>query len=253
MNNIEPEDMMKLQTENYNVFGEMATPLFIKFMNDAALDETEKKYFDILRSWNHRNDVDEKGATIFFASWNSFANEVWHDDLARTKLPMMRPVASALLEAVIKDTSFKFLDDITTTQKETLRDDITNSFKKAVLELKTAESEGRLAWGKYKDTKVQHLAKLAPFSRLHLPIGGGTHCINAATGDHGPSWRMIVSLTDSTQAYGVYPGGQNGNPGSPYYDTFIDKWANGEYYPLWVMKKDEASDKRVKYRVEFGK
>ncbi|MBL0334713.1 MAG: penicillin acylase family protein [Chitinophagaceae bacterium] len=27
-----------------------------------------------------------------------------------------------------------------------------------------------------------------------------------------PSWRMIVQLTGTTEAYGVYPGGQNGKP-----------------------------------------
>ena len=63
---------------------------------------------------------------------------------------------------------------------------------------------------------------------------------------------MVVSLTPETQAYGVYPGGQNGNPGSIYYDNFIDTWANGKYYPLWVMKKEEAGDARVKYKMSFN-
>jgi len=98
-----------------------------------------------------------------------------------------------------------------------------------------------------------HLARLAPFSRLHLTTGGGRHCINATSQDHGPSWRMIVSLTDTTEAYGVFPGGESGNPGSPYYDTFVDKWAKGEYYFLWIMNRNETGDKRVKYKMEFGK
>jgi len=88
---------------------------------------------------------------------------------------------------------------------------------------------------------------------LNLPIGGGTHCINAAKSNHGPSWRMIVSLTPKTEAYGVYPGGQSGNPGSRFYDNFIDKWAAGEYYPLWVMARGEERDKRVKATIRFNK
>ncbi|HEY8691078.1 MAG TPA: penicillin acylase family protein, partial [Chitinophagaceae bacterium] len=108
-------------------------------------------------------------------------------------------------------------------------------------------------WAKYKDTKVVHLAKLDAFSRLHLPIGGGTHCINAAKSNHGPSWRMIVSLTPETEAYGVYPGGQSGNPGSKYYDNFIDTWVAGKYYPLWVMKQNEEGDKRIKAKMTFEK
>jgi penicillin amidase len=50
---------------------------------------------------------------------------------------------------------------------------------------------------------------------------------------------MIVSLEDDVKAYGVYPGGQSGNPGSRYYDNFIDRWAEGKYYSLWFMSSEE--------------
>jgi penicillin amidase len=252
MNNITPQDMMKLQTENYDVFAEMAMPLFLKYVNQDSLEEPEKKYFDIMKSWNLRDDYNEKGATVFNAAWDYFEKEVWFDDMTKTTLPMVHPVESVLLEAILRDTAFKFIDDITTPQKETLRDEITKGFKKAITSLKPLEAEDRLEWGKAKDTRVTHLARLGPFSRLHLPIGGGRHCINAASPDHGPSWRMIVSLTDTTEAYGVYPGGESGNPGSPYYDSFVDQWAAGKYYPLWIMKKEDAGNSKIRYKMEFG-
>jgi penicillin amidase len=253
MNKISPENMMELQTENYNVFAEMSVPLFLKYVNLDSLDEIQKKYFDILKAWNLRNDPGEKGATIFTKAWECFEKEVWYDDMTKSPLPMVRPVESVLVEALLRDTAFKFVDDIRTPQKETLRDQITTGFKKGVASLKSLDTEGRLDWEKAKDTKVMHLARLAPFSRLHLPIGGGRHCINAANEEHGPSWRMVVALTDTTEAYGVYPGGESGNPGSPYYDSFIDKWAKGEYYPLWIMNRNETSDKRVRFKMAFGK
>jgi penicillin amidase len=56
---------------------------------------------------------------------------------------------------------------------------------------------------------------------------------------------MIVQLSNPTEAYGVYPGGQSGNPGSKFYDNFVDTWAHAKYYPLWVMKETEAKDKRI--------
>ena len=164
----------------------------------------------------------------------------------------MMPYESTLLNNILKDSSFKFLDDINTPQKETLADDVTAAFKKAAFTAKNAEADGRLEWGKYKDTKVLHLARLEALSRLHLPIGGGTNTINAANSQHGPSWRMIVSLTPETEAYGVYPGGQSGNPGSKFYDDFIDKWAQGNYNTLWVMKAGESTDKKVKWKMSFN-
>ena len=125
---------------------------------------------------------------------------------------------------------------------------------KHVLQLKQPALEGKLDWGKYKATHLTHLARiLVPFNRMNLPIGGGTHCINAAKPDHGPSWRMVISLTQQTEAYGVYPGGQSGNPGSKYYDNFVDQWAAGKYYTLWMMTKGEDKDKRVKAVMSFGK
>ena len=105
----------------------------------------------------------------------------------------------------------------------------------------------------YKRQGVYHLTKIPSFSRLNLPIGGGKNIINAARDNHGPSWRMVVSLTQETQAYGIYPGGQSGNPGSKYYDTFISDWAEGKYYTLWMMKKAEEKDSRVKWTMHFEK
>jgi penicillin amidase len=113
--------------------------------------------------------------------------------------------------------------------------------------------EGNVNWADFKDTHVSHLLKMPEFSRLHLQIGGGNHIINAAKSDHGPSWRMVVQLTEKTEAYGVYPGGQSGNPGSKYYDNFVDDWAAGKYYTLWVMEEEETKSEKVKWKMVFSK
>jgi penicillin amidase len=60
-------------------------------------------------------------------------------------------------------------------------------------------------------------------------------------------------LTPDTEAYGIYPAGQSGNPGSRFYDNFIDDWVAGKYYRLWIMKESEAKDKRIIGRLTFSK
>jgi len=167
---------------------------------------------------------------------------------------MKLPFESSFIEGLLKDSAYKFLDDINTPQKETLADDVTAAFKKAAVTLKKAELEGKLDWEKFKATHLTHLARvIVPFNRMNLPIGGGTQSINAAKTDHGPSWRMVVSLTQKTEAYGVYPGGQSANPGSKYYDTFVDQWAAGKYYTLWMMVKGEEKNSRIKAVMSFSK
>jgi len=246
------DDMIALQTDNFDAGAEMMKPLIVSNMKENELSSSEKRYFEILKSWNCRNDVGTRGATVFEKFWYWFDKVVFDDEYANAPEVIMRPFFSSLLEGVLKDSAYKFLDNISTAQKETLADDITTAFKKAVIDLEAIEAEGELNWEKNKATRVNHLAKLAPFSRMNLPIGGGVRNINATKADHGPSWRMVISLTAKTEAYGVYPGGQSGNPGSKYYDNFVDQWAAGKYYSLWMMTKDEASDKRILSKMTFS-
>jgi penicillin amidase len=216
------------------------------------LNADETKYFSILRSWNFRNDANSTGATVYNEWYKKFKADVYDDEFAKAPKPIQLPFESTLIEATLRDSAYKFFDDIATTKIETLADEATKSFKEAVIVLKELEAKGGLEWWKNKDTRINHLLKQAAFSRMHLNMGGGKNMINATTEDHGPSWRMIVSLTAKTEAYGVYPGGQNGNPGSKYYDNFVDKWAAGKYYSLWMMSREEIKDDRVKWVMNFS-
>ncbi len=252
MSNISVDDMKALQVDNYNVKAEFAKSILLRTPT-ANMSAAAKKYFDILRAWSFKNDPGERGATIFTLWWRQLEISIWGDEFKNSNLPLPLPEENVLVESLLKDSSYSFIDNITTPQKETLEDQLILSLAKATESLSDLEVAGKLEWGKYKDTKVQHLMKLDPLSRLHLPIGGGNGIINATKGDHGPSWRMIVHLTDETEAYGVYPGGQSGNPGSKYYDSFIDSWAAGKYYRLWVMKSTEQNDRRIIGKLNFSK
>jgi len=56
-----------------------------------------------------------------------------------------------------------------------------------------------------------------------------------------------VELGPEIKAYGLYPGGQSGNPGSPFYDNMIDDWNAGELYPLWFIKNETVESDSVTY------
>lgn len=249
---ITPNDMMKLQTENYDIFAEMAKPLLLRNIDESRLSAEEKSYLNIFKIWKLRNDPGEEGPVIFNRWWDHLEHIIYDDEFSKTNLSVMRPYESTLLDALLKDTAYQFIDNINTGEKETLKQVVTEAFLKSIPDLVQAGKDNRLAWGKYKDTWARHLLRLPALSRMHLPIGGGTHSINAAKQFHGPSWRMVVQLSEKTEAYGVYPGGQSGNPGSRYYDTFIDYWAAGKYYPLWVMDNDERENKNnIKWTVHL--
>jgi penicillin G amidase len=252
MQNITPDDMMLLQNDNYHVFAESARPMLLKYVNEQALDANAKKYLDMFKEWDLYANPNSTGVTVFQNWFDSVENGVWLDEWNRDSLKMSLPDEQTLLEWINKDSAFKFIDDINTKEVETIYDIVTTSLQKATLNLKKQEAAGTLEWTKFKDPVIYHLLREAvmPFARK-IAVGGWSNVINATTKSHGPSWRMIVHLTSETEAYGVYPGGQSGNPGSPFYDNMVDSWAQGKYYRLWMMKENEASDKRVIGKLSF--
>ncbi|RXK85444.1 penicillin acylase family protein [Filimonas effusa] len=232
-------DMERMQTDNYNVFAELARPVLLNYLNESMLNADEKKYVDIVRAWNLRNDAREKGPTVFKIWWDSLAVCIYGDELAQSRKPMPWPEKVTLLEGMLQGPAYQFADDITTPDvKESVAEMVMKAYKQVVPVLKETESRQKLEWGTYLDAGVRHLLKLPALSRLHLNSGGGEGIINAMKQHHGPSWRMIVELTDRTNAYGVYPGGQQGNPGSKYYDSFVDTWNTGRYYKLQILDKE---------------
>lgn len=251
MQSITPQDMMRLQNDYYSSFAADAVPLFLKYLYDSTLNEKERTYLNVVKTWNFNATPESKATTIYQTWIDSLETLIWRDEFAKTLLPKARPDETTTVELLIRDSASKFIDDINTPQKETLNDQITKAFKLAVADLSKNESE--LEWWRHKKPGVYHLLRTSvlPFARTGLKVGGWSNTINAVTVSHGPSWRMIVHLTTPVEAYGVYPGGQQGNPGSRFYDDFVDTWAAGKYYTLWMMKKSEVMDKRIKWRMIF--
>ena len=254
MLNITADDMKALQNNNYNVFAELARPLLSKYINREKLNAEESTYLQLVENWNLMNDPAEKGVTCFVHWWDSLYANVFNDDLNQSKIPLVRPEKFVLLEALTKDSSFKFIDDRNTPQVEDLHAQVTSAWKKAMVRLKELDKEGKLEWAKYKNTTVYHLLKnsVMPFARAGIYNGGGNGIINATQHDHGPSWRMVIEMTTPIQAFAVYPGGQSGNPGSKFYDNFIDTWAKGEYYKIWFMHEEDTSSEQVKWKISFS-
>ncbi len=251
MTNITVKDMMALQTNTEDAFAAMAMPLVSKYLDETKLNSNASNYLKVMKHWNFKDDINSTGATIFSVFWDNFEKEVWNDEFSKIQGVKSMPSKTTLLEDLLRDSALKFIDNVNTPAIETLPDILAASFNKASDALARIEVEGKLKCSDYRATHIDHLSKLPALNHPGIVSGGGPLTINALKEDHGPSWRMIVSLTQKIEAYGVYPGGQSGNPGSRFYDNFIDRWANGKYYPLWLMSTREIGDKKVKWTVTF--
>lgn len=234
------QDFKDLQNNNYNLKASELIPFMLDTMDVSSLNDAEKEVLDEIRNWDFNNDIDKKGPVIWDI-WYYHLTEMTYDELETDSLAYDRPFTYQTIHLYKNNPDDAFMDILETDEKETAPVLFVLSFKEAVKELSDWQKEnGDYNWGAYKATHIGHLLQGLPaFSRFDLPIGGGRNIVNATTEDHGPSWRMIVEMSSPPKAQAIYPGGQSGNPGSKFYDNFVDRWAAGEYLDILFMQTAE--------------
>jgi penicillin amidase len=249
MSGITPSDLMALHYDYFNTSAEDLRPILLKNIIEEQLTAKESSYLQQFKNWDLYATPNSIGQTVFQCFWDSVQYSIWSDEVNRTNPAATWPTEQTTLELLLKDTALIYADDITTTEVETLPITVTNAFKKAAANLQQKEAEGKLAWSKFMNPSVYHLLKdaLPAFARKGLTVGGYGNIVNAIKHSHGPSWRMIVHLVDGIEAYGVFPGGQSGNPGSRFYDNNVSVWEKGEYNKCWLMQEADKEDSRVKW------
>jgi len=254
MTRITTDDMMKLQNNYFNILAEDVRPILLQYVKENELNAEAKRYLEIVKNWDLVASAGSKGQTIYQCWWDSLNSAIWRDDIGRSNPVSPWPEDQTTMELLKKDPMLPFIDNLNTAAIETLYDAVTTALNNASVDLAVKEKEGKLEWSKFKNPTIYHLIRdLVPFGKTGLNAGGDGNIINALTHSHGPSWRMVVQLSAITEPYGIYPGGQNGNPGSKYYDNFVDSWLKGEYYRLWFMKKSDAIDNNVRWIMRFEK
>lgn len=242
-------DFMKsLQLDNKNLIAVDFLPVFLKYTSEADFAKNSS-YLKLLKEWNYFNDADQIAPSIFeawFSSFKELAYDEWDDFKGEKNLP---PTLS-LYNLLVMNPNAAIFDIKSTKNKENAHDLIQQSLEMAFdkLNQKSTEMSG-LEWYKYKNTSVQHILQIKPFSRYNIKVGGNYSIVNACSDRWGPSWKMIVSFEkEGVKAFGIYPGGQSGNPGSKYYDNMIEDWASGKYYELNYFTDTDQAFKAAKHQ-----
>jgi penicillin amidase len=250
MTKINVDSMRNLQTDSYSIMAEDVLPHILPLIDASKLNATQKEGLSYITKWNKYFEAKEIGASIFDLWTKRLSYDIWDDDFTIADVLMRYPSRDRTIELIRKDPNAKWFDNVKTTQKETLADLVNESFKFACdsLERKYGPIGKNWNWGDVKGTNVPHLAKIPGFGSKKLAIGGAKSTVNAMSEANGPSWRMVIELGKNVKGHGVYPGGQSGNPGSPFYDNMIDTWAQGKLNPLFFMQSpDDKSGKIISH------
>lgn len=228
------DDMKALQYNNYSLKAETAMPLFLQQIDSTNLSEYKKAIYSKLKVWNYNYDSAAIEPVYFDVWFGYFHKMVWDEILQdSTKKYIAIPSDEATINCLRLRPTSKYFDIAQTSAIETARDLVILAFDSLVnftnQQLKVKD------WAAFKDASISHLAKIPAFG-VSVRTSGSADIINAHAKTFGPSWRMIVELGKTKiNAFGIYPGGQSGNPGSPHYREMIDTWSKGGYYELQFM------------------
>lgn len=242
MKAVNVDSLNKLLNDNFNVDARTILPRLLQALAaDAEISSADE--YKVLADWDYYNDANAVAASIYENWQTALLKAIWEDDFPAAD-GFLYPSRDRTWALIAQDPDASWFDDRTTPdQQETLDDLIVSSYKQTVTEMTDkygAFDSEKWAWSNVKATRIAHLVpNFTSFSRFDIPNGGGSNAVNATSATHGPSWRMIVQLDESwPKAFGIYPGGQSGNPGSDYYDNMIDKWVRGELNPLLYLKDE---------------
>lgn len=255
MNEISVEDFRLMLMDSFSYHAYTILPIFLERIDRSDLDETENQFLTQLEVWNFENLGDQLEPTIFYA-WGIEMNRAIWDNKYDTDYPMRRPYRDRTAELIINEPNSVLFNNIGSDQTETVDDLILASFRKAIENLQNRYGDDLedWKWGYINNTNLGHLGQIPGLGVRDIFTDGGAETINSISGSHGPSWRMIVELDpEGVRGYGVYPGGQSGNPGSKTYTEFIETWRTGELYELLFLpsEPDENDDRfPLKIRME---
>ncbi len=225
------DKMKSIQLDNVNMLAREAIPILLKTINQPSLKPSQITKLQTLKSWGGYFDLKDEDARLFDLWFKNIKDYTW-DEFKYPPLTAASPNDYVLLDLIQNNPGNEYFDIQGTQKNETATDIVTEAFLSAFDEYSAKANQPGDGWGNWNKINIVHIANIPSFSVMNLSSAGNPEAINAMSSNWGPSWRMIVELGNVPRAYGIYPGGQSGNPGSRYYDNFIRDWNQGKYYEL---------------------
>jgi penicillin G amidase len=197
---------------------------------------------DSLQSWDRVNHSHSLAATVFNTWIDQIEQHTWSDIFAELdRKPSMLPPLNTTMEVVFNGYGIDEYIRLNGAPVQT-SELLTKSLNAAVahLQAKYGDPGANWHWWKQNGSTINHLLNIQALNEPRLAVSGSNMSPNAIRNRHGPSWRMVAEMTQPVQAWGIYPGGQSGNPATRGYNAFISDWAQGNHYQL-KLYRDAAS------------
>jgi penicillin amidase len=232
---ITPDAMRRFQTDPGSPAADIFAPAFLTAARFAQ-DDTVRRAAALLAQWDRRYTRENTRAVLYESATGQLQKLLWDE------LDGVEPVPGlAVTAALLSDSSSIWWDDHRTPQVEDRDRLLARALALALRETLRLHGEpdaGGWRWDRIRYANIYHLLRIPSLSALRVPVQGGQSTLNPSSGrgDFGPSWRMVVELGPELRAWGVYPGGQSGNPASSRYLDRLAHWRDGQLDTLRIPR-----------------
>jgi penicillin amidase len=205
----------------------------------------------LLASWDRRYTKENYQAILFETTVGNVTRLLWDELQDSTGSRVATPSGDVTLSLLGQPHNawwdVKATPNAVEERDAVLRRALSEAYDTLVARLGPATPES-WRWGRVRPARIGHSLRLRGFSAESVAVQGGFGTLNPSAGTgYGSSWRMVVELGPNVRAWGIYPGGQSGNPASPRYKDRVAKWSNGELDSLQVpaVPNDIASPRHT--------
>ncbi len=248
MQNATVDSMRIMQMDNYSILAQDVLPAMIKYLDPSKMDNEQLKALDIIKKWDKHYAANSIGASIFNKWWAKLYDTIWRDKFEVKGTYLKIPSYDRTEKLLLMEPNSKWFDNIHTPVKEDAADIVNIAFNTTIdaLVRKYGKPGEKWQWGLVKETFINHLANLKGFGTGDFEAGGTGGVINVLKNNNGPSWRMVVQMGPTVKGYGVFPGGESGNPGSLFYNDMFQTWKDGKLNELLFLNSATENSPRIK-------
>ncbi|MTH54804.1 penicillin acylase family protein [Bacillus mangrovi] len=253
-----PDDMMKLQMDQKNLYAKEFAPEFLSKAKEMDLTKEEEEALDLLRSWNYEDDPGS-GAPLLFHLWMKEIPKVLYSDKIPEEMDELfegkAQITDELLRKALAGKRSVWIEN-----KGGLPSVLKTSLKNTLARIKKdfGNDPEKWKWGAYHQVYFEHpLSSASPvlewaFNRQKpLAAGGSQVTVQAAAyeengiTDHGAPWRFVADLSDLSKAYHSNSPGQSGHVKSKWYDNQLKNWVDGVFHETTLNNTLKNGDRLV--------
>lgn len=229
------EDFRRYQSDVHSVAFDFISEHLKNPNLRQQLQPKSAKIAQKLLNWNGSMDIDQSAPFALELFLNNLSRLTWDEFASDTR----KPSEFTLFNLQEENPQSRWFD----VRKTATREDAVQLYDQALaltadsLKVLYGSDWEQKKWGDVHQIRFNHLlSTLKPLGRGGFPYSGFRATLSPAALHetvNSASWRMLVDFANGrVQGYGVYPGGQSGNPFSKFYDLHLNNFLYFKPYRL---------------------